>query len=228
MMADVYYIISEHYQNLCLEHADATTKGSHVTVNEFTGLARQQWWIDESKNTIISMFSSLALDIKTGNGVRQGHNIITWDVHGGRNQVWTYEPTSRMVLCPGYNLVLDVASGNFFPGASVIAWSPNGQPQQHWLIVNARSLQVEYCPTHPAPPLASAQPYAPTPSYVPISPYALAYPYAPTEPYSQPYVQSPPGYSAYPPGWIPSESSENWSESAPILSDLSNGWSGLV
>jgi hypothetical protein len=53
MITDIYYLVSEHHQNLCLKHTEATTKGSHVTIKEFTGLARNPWWIDASKNTII-------------------------------------------------------------------------------------------------------------------------------------------------------------------------------
>ena len=76
--------------------------------------------------SIISKHSGLALDIEEG---KHGGNIITYQKHGGDNQLWSWRGKSILSKL-GY--VLEVKDGESEAGTNVIAGKHHGGPNQHW------------------------------------------------------------------------------------------------
>ena len=85
-------------------------------------MAKYEWFFIES------LFSGLVLDIEKS---EKGGRIITYQKHGGDNQLWTWKEN---VLMSKTGLVLDVESSNTEQGAQTIAWDYHGGINQQWEI----------------------------------------------------------------------------------------------
>ena len=77
---------------------------------------------------IKSKHSGFVLDIEEA---KHGGNIITYEKHGGDNQLWKWKGKS-IVSKLGH--ALDVKDGNSEEGTNIIAWKRHGGPNQQWRI----------------------------------------------------------------------------------------------
>ena len=68
----------------------------------------------------------MVLDIEDA---RHGGNVITYQKHGGDNQLWKWK-NNAIVSKLGY--ALDVKDGNPEAGVNVISWEQHGGPNQQW------------------------------------------------------------------------------------------------
>ena len=60
---------------------------------------------------------------------QHGGNIITYEKHGGDNQLWKWKGKT-LVSKTGH--VMDIKDGNAQEGTNIIAWEPHGGPNQRW------------------------------------------------------------------------------------------------
>jgi hypothetical protein len=151
------YIVCTSYDTLFLDidMRKGGAKGSRVKVNSFTGLPTQRWLVDSRAQSIISVGTGRAIDIRSHHGPHKGSRIITWSWKASPNQLWNHDPHSQEILCPHYQLVLDISGAKFHPGTFVCAWSLNHKPQQHWTIYPCQNHHVRYVP--PVPPERCAE-----------------------------------------------------------------------
>ena len=91
--------------------------------------------VTEGQYTIRSKLNGMAIDIY-GNG-GQGAKLITWPVHGAKNQRWSLQFDGEYAFItsakPG-NLVIDILGINRDKGAEVIVWpkKSSGTNNQEW------------------------------------------------------------------------------------------------
>ena len=86
--------------------------------------------------TIRSKHSGLILDIA---GSNHGANIVTFQKHGGNNQIWKWQG-NKIVSKLGY--VLDVNAGGTEEGTKVIAWNHHGGLNQQWIMIGDKIISV--------------------------------------------------------------------------------------
>jgi alpha-L-fucosidase 2 len=80
--------------------------------------------------------SGKALD-DPGASTTAGTQLITWSLHGGANQQWTFtrQPDgSYAIVNVASGLNIDVNGGSSNPGAKVIQWSSTGASNQRWIV----------------------------------------------------------------------------------------------
>src|SRR5258708_5481439 len=78
--------------------------------------------------------SGQALD-DPGSSTATGTQLITWGLHGGANQQWTFtqQADGSYTLVDGTTgLCADVSGGSTTAGAQVIQWTCSGNSNQHW------------------------------------------------------------------------------------------------
>ena len=86
--------------------------------------------------TIRSKHSGLVLDIARS---EHGANIVTFQEHGGDNQIWKWQG-NNLVSKLGY--VLDVNARGDEEGTKVIAWKHHGGLNQQWIMIGDKIISV--------------------------------------------------------------------------------------
>ena len=86
--------------------------------------------------TIRSKHSGLVLDIARS---EHGANIVTFQEHGGDNQIWKWQG-NNLVSKLGY--VLDVNASGSEEGTKVIAWKHHGGVNQQWIMIGDKIISV--------------------------------------------------------------------------------------
>ncbi|RZC39226.1 uncharacterized protein BDFB_008851 [Asbolus verrucosus] len=120
-------VIRNPHSGLVLDAGDDQVKLQH-----FTGFAAQLWSVeptDEGKFFIRNKANGKVLDIQGGS--KRGHNIITFEKHGGENQQWHLNSDDTIVnVCD--NLALDIYKDRYHAGNHLVAWTKHGKPNQHF------------------------------------------------------------------------------------------------
>jgi hypothetical protein len=179
-----WYIVCASHDKLFLDVATNSSpmisNGNKAIVSDFHRGVHREWEINDSDHSILSAGTSMAIDIGSRGGVKQGNDIILWQLktNNRANQVWVYDPDTRTLLCPRYNLVLEVRG--FSSGSTLFAAvpGPSPKPEQQWRIFSTDVSPVNYQPYRRAPVV---QPPGPRPP-------------------PQAAPGAPPGWDGYPPG----------------------------
>jgi hypothetical protein len=108
--------------------------------------------------------SGLVVDIGSRGGVHAGNDIITWRYRPGKNQAWQFDAATKTIMCPPYNLVLEVR--NLAVNSGVMAAVPDGSSKQKWCIFSVNPPTVKYRPHVPKAVSPVSAPAAPAPQEV--------------------------------------------------------------
>ena len=102
---------------------------------------------------IVSALNGYCIDIAKADR-SMGAKLITWECHGGENQIWYYENGEIKSALNGY--CIDIKGANSSAGAELITWRCHGGSNQKWYYENGeiRSALNGYCID-----IAKANPY---------------------------------------------------------------------
>jgi hypothetical protein len=200
MSARRWYIVCERNRELFLDfiptEGNATAMGKLLILRTYHNDPTLQWEIDDTQHSIMSVDCRFVVDIGSHDKIQAGNDVILWRDSGARNQRWVFDPATRAIISPCYNLALEPR--NFAVHSSLTVGVPCGSAKQQWRIFSVGSRPVDYSPwtNIPPPPMAPlAMPYG--------GPWAWSYdiwvPGAPPFTGRPAYPVPPPG-SAFDPG----------------------------